>query len=89
MNTVLTTLCDNKIIVHFEFIPKGQTVNPASYVEIWKRLHEAASRKRWGLNFGPPIGFYIMTVLQLTALSISFWPKNQLLKWNIHPIPLT
>jgi hypothetical protein len=37
-----------------------------------------------GLNFGPTIGFIVMTVLQLTR---SFWLKNRLLKWNTHPIP--
>jgi hypothetical protein len=40
-----------KGIVHFEFLPQGQTVNEAYYVEILKRLCEAARRK--GLNFGP------------------------------------
>jgi hypothetical protein len=48
---MLITVFDIKIIVHFEFIPQGQTVNQAYYVEILNQLHEAVHRK--GLNFGP------------------------------------
>jgi hypothetical protein len=33
-------------IVHFEFIPQGQTVNEAYYMEVLKRLREAVLRKR-------------------------------------------
>jgi hypothetical protein len=82
MKTILITSFDIKGIVHFEFIPQGQTINQAYYVAVLKRLHEAVHRKWPGLS--------TMTMLQLTRLSLSksYWPRNRLLKWNTHPVPL-
>ena len=37
---------DHKGIVHKEFVPPGQTVNAAFYVEVLKRLWENVRRKR-------------------------------------------
>jgi histone-lysine N-methyltransferase SETMAR len=45
MKTVLITFLGIEGIVHFEFIPQGQTVNKAYYAEILKRLLEAVRRK--------------------------------------------
>jgi len=46
MKTMLITFFDITGIVHFEFIPQGQTVNQAHNVEILKRSREALIIKR-------------------------------------------
>jgi hypothetical protein len=46
MKTMLITFCDIKCIVHFEFIPQGETVSQAYYVGTMKRLREAVLIKR-------------------------------------------
>jgi hypothetical protein len=33
-------------IVHYEYVPQGQTVNQQFYLEVLKRLRPAVSRKR-------------------------------------------
>jgi len=34
-----------EVIVHYEFVPTGQTVNKVYYLEVLKRLHEKVGRK--------------------------------------------
>ncbi|GBM99113.1 hypothetical protein AVEN_60459-1 [Araneus ventricosus] len=44
---------DYDSVIHYEFIPEGQTVNKELYLEILKRLGDAVRRKRlekWATN---------------------------------------
>ena len=43
---MLICFFDQKGIVHKEFVPPGQTVNAAFYVEVLRRLQENVRRKR-------------------------------------------
>ena len=52
-STLSHTWMDNKVrelyirgIVHYEFVPTGQTVNQVYYLEVLKRLREKVRRKR-------------------------------------------
>jgi hypothetical protein len=46
MKTMLITFFVIEGIVRFEFVPQGQTVNQAYYVETLKRIREAVLRRR-------------------------------------------
>ena len=46
MKSMLICFFDQKGIVHKEFVPRGQSVNAAFYVEVLKRLRENVRRKR-------------------------------------------
>jgi len=43
---MLLTFSDIRRIVHYEFVPTGQTVNQVYYLEVLERLREKVRRKR-------------------------------------------
>ncbi|GBN56425.1 hypothetical protein AVEN_260882-1 [Araneus ventricosus] len=43
---MLEVFSDYKSVIHYEFIPEGQTVNKKLYLEILKRLRDAIRPKR-------------------------------------------
>jgi len=43
---MLLTFFDIRGIVHYEFVPNGQTVNQVYYLEVLERLREKVTRKR-------------------------------------------
>jgi len=45
MKNILINLFHTKVIVHFEFIPQGHTVDQSYYVEISKWVRETVRRK--------------------------------------------
>jgi hypothetical protein len=45
MKKLFITFFDIEGIIHFEFIPQGQTVNQAYFVAILKQLHETVHSK--------------------------------------------
>jgi hypothetical protein len=63
---IMLITCGIQGAVHFELIPRGQTVNEAYYEEILNGYVKLCIKK--GPNFGPTIGFSAMTVLQRTWL---------------------
>jgi len=46
VKTVLICFFDIKGLVHFEFVPQGQTANQQLYLEVLRRLRDAVRRKR-------------------------------------------
>ena len=75
IKSMLICFFDQKGIVHKEFVPPGQTVNAAFYVEVLKRLRENVRRKRpdqWRNN----TWLSTMTMRQpmLPSWLDGFWP---------------
>jgi len=46
VKTMLICFFDIKVLVHFEFVPQGQTVNQQFYLEVLKRLRGVVLKKK-------------------------------------------
>ena len=46
VKSMLIIFIDCEGVVHYEFSPRGQTINKECYVEVLKRLRDAVRRKR-------------------------------------------
>jgi hypothetical protein len=80
MMTVLITFFNIRGIVHFEFIPQGQMINQAHYVENVKWLCKAVCRKRpelwlndWILYHDNAPVHRALSVEQFMSQKISYW----------------
>jgi hypothetical protein len=78
-------LFDIKDILHYQFIPQGQTVNQAYYMEIPKWLQEVVRRKKPELWPNDWI-LHHQNASTHKVLSSNIWPITQLLKLSTHSI---
>jgi len=62
---LLICFFDIKGLVHFEFVPQGQTVNQLFYLEVIKRLRDAVQENAPNCG-GQASGFCIRTMLPPT-----------------------
>ena len=75
VKTMLLTFFDVRGIVHYEFVPTGQTVNQVHYLEVLERLLEKVGRKRpelfannsWILNHVNASSHTALTVREFLA----------------------
>lgn len=83
IKTMLISFFDVKGVVHSEFVPQGQTVNQAFYLEVLKRLRNSVRRKRPDLWKSGDWFFHHDNAPAHTALSVrQFLTKN-----DMTPVP--
>ena len=94
VQTWYNTWVDNKVcelyirgIVHYQFVPTGQTVNQVYYLEVLKRLREKVRRKRpelfannlWILHHDNAPAHTALSLRELLA-------TKQITVWNTLPV---
>jgi len=86
VKNVLICFFDIKGLVHFEFVPQGQTVNRQFYLEVLKRLRDAVRRKRPELWWSGEWLLHHDNAPAHTALSVrQFLTKNRMTTASHHP----
>ncbi|UYV63334.1 hypothetical protein LAZ67_2003768 [Cordylochernes scorpioides] len=87
LKCLLITFFDVKGLVHYEFVPEGQTINRHYYLDVLKCLMRQKRPEKWHKK----IGSCIMTTHGHIWLSLynSIWPNTELLYYPSHPILLT
>jgi len=78
-------------IVHYEYVPQGQTVNQQFYLQVLKRLRLAVSRKRPQKRAAGAWSLHHDNVPAHTQHIPSryFWQVMAFLSFSNHPTPLT
>ncbi|KAL4083495.1 hypothetical protein QTP88_028811 [Uroleucon formosanum] len=67
LKVMLIVFFDNEGLIHWEFVPNGQTVNSSFYIEVLKRLRDSIRRKRqrkWENDIAP-CDFWLFPNLKL------------------------
>jgi hypothetical protein len=89
VKTMLVCSFDHMGIVHYEFIPQGQTANQQCYLEVLIRLRECVQRKRPGLWPDKWILHHDNAPAHDVLRVCEFMAKNSIQKWTIHLIHRT
>jgi len=83
VKVMLTVFFDSEGVVHFEFLPQGQTVNKEYYLEVMQRLLEAVRKKNL-MRGGRIDGCSNMTTRPHIhrSLSVTSWPNTRRLSFH-------
>ena len=78
VKVMLTVFFDSEVVVHYEFLPQGRTVNKEYYLEVMQLLREAV-RKKDLMRGGRIDGCSNMTTRPHIhrSLSVTSWPNRR------------
>jgi len=85
VKTMLLTFFDIKWIVHYEFVPTGQTVNQVYYFEVLERLREKVRQKRPELFANNSCNLHHNNAPAHTALSVKEFLASKQITVLEHP----